>query len=278
MPRSARPRRGRWRWVATLPELLPEDIAADMMAAGVAPLNGLAEAVAAAAAAAWLGRPRETPPALVPPGADAPTVTLTEAEAKARLADVGIAIPESRCADTAETAAAAAEALGYPVALKALGVAHKTEAGALALNLRSAAAVADAARMLPPGPLLVERMVTGAVAEVLLGVVRDPAHGFVLTLAAGGVLAELLDDRAHLLVPAPRADVAAALAGLKVARLLAGWRGGPTADLAAILDAAMALQRLVVDSGGRIVEVEINPLIATPAGAVAVDALLREVR
>ena len=108
-----------------------------------------------------------------------------------------------------------------------------------------------------------------------VGGVRDPVHGFVLTLAAGGVLTEVLQDSVSLMVPSSRADVGAALSQLKIAKLLQGYRGAPPADIEAIIDTVMAVQRFVLDHHDRLEELEINPLFALPNGAIAVDALIR---
>jgi succinyl-CoA synthetase beta subunit len=186
-----------------------------------------------------------------------------------------VPVPRGLRAATPEQAAAAAETLRGPVALKALGLAHKTEAGAVALHLTTPGAVRTAAARMPPGPLLLEEMVTGTVAELLVGVLRDPAHGFVLTLGAGGTLAEVLADSASLLLPARRSDVARALDGLRIAPLLRGYRGAPPACRTALLDAIMALQDCAIAHAATLLELEINPLIVTPDRAVAADALIR---
>jgi acyl-CoA synthetase (NDP forming) len=125
-----------------------------------------------------------------------------------------------------------------------------------------------------PHGFLVEAMVGGAVAELLVGVTRDPAHGLALTIGAGGTLAELLDDTATLLLPVARAEVRAALGGLRVARLLAGHRGRPPADIDAVLDAVLAVAAFAGAEDARLEELDVNPLLATPAGAVAADALV----
>ena len=119
-------------------------------------------------------------------------------------------------------------------------------------------------------------MVTDSVLELLIGVVRDPAHGFVLTIGAGGTLAELWEDSTSLLIPASEADVNRALDGLRLAPVLNGYRGKPAADRAAILAAIDAVQSYVVDNADKVEEVEINPLICTPTDAIAADALIRE--
>jgi len=158
--------------------------------------------------------------------------------------------------------------------LKGLGHAHKTEAGAVHVGLDPGDVNAAASQMGGAG-FLVEEMVEGGAVELLIGVVRDPAHGFVLTLGAGGQLTELLADSGSLLVPASRREVEDCLANLRCARLVDGYRGGPPVNRDAILDAVMAVQAYVIANAEVLEEVEINPLIATPTRAVAVDALLR---
>ncbi|MCH8169491.1 MAG: acetate--CoA ligase family protein, partial [Proteobacteria bacterium] len=179
-------------------------------------------------------------------------------------------------ATTPEEAAAIASEIGFPVVLKGRGIVHKTEAGAVRLGLRSPQAVATAARGMDYAESwLVERMVEGAVAELILGVVRDPAHGYTLTIGAGGILTELLADTATLMIPASEAEIRAALAGLKTAALLTGYRGRAHGDIEAVVAACMALQAYVAEVDDRLEELDINPLMVTPHGAVAADALIR---
>ena len=129
---------------------------------------------------------------------------------------------------------------------------------------------------MPCDRFLVEEMVGGAVAELLVGVVKDPAHGFVLTLAAGGVMTEILADRVSLLVPASEQSLKQALTQLKTYPLLTGFRGKPPADIAAIVRAIQALQSYALANFDTLSEAEINPLICTPNRAVAADALIRK--
>jgi acetyl-CoA synthetase len=110
--------------------------------------------------------------------------------------------------------------------------------------------------------------------ELLVGVTRDPAHGFVLTLGAGGVLTELWQDTVSLLVPAGRDQVAAALGRLRIAPLLDGYRGKPGAHMESILSAVEAIQACVIAHSDRISEIEVNPLICTHDAAIAADALI----
>ena len=114
--------------------------------------------------------------------------------------------------------------------------------------------------------LYVERMVHGGVAELIVGVTRDPIFGPVMTIGSGGVLVELLKDSATLLLPATRADIEAALRGLKLFPLLDGYRGRPKADLEAAIDAISGIAAFAVANAGAIEELDINPLIVCAEG------------
>ena len=217
------------------------------------------------------------------PLADGREVVLTEWEVKRRLARAGIPVPCGALVGGPEEAVRAAARLGAPVVVKAVGrgLAHKSEQGAVRLGLRGPSAVRDAARALRPlgDGLLVERMVEDGVAEVIAGVARDPHLGLILLVGSGGVLAELAGDRAVLLAPAPRSEIEAALATLKVARLIDGFRGRPRGDRAALVDALIAIQQFALDHADRLIELDVNPIVVRPAGrgVAAVDALLRAV-
>jgi acyl-CoA synthetase (NDP forming) len=261
--------------LSSLAETMPEATAAAMLARGVVPLAGFAEGLAALEAAARLGQAGQGTDPMVPgPEAIHPRL-LTEAEGKALLARHGVPVPHRALAASPAEAAATAAGIGFPVVLKALGVAHKTEAGAVALNLPDAASVEASAADMGAERFLVEEMVENGVAEILVGILRDPAHGFVLTLGAGGVLAEVLADTTSLLLPAPAPEIEAALDRLRIAPLLGGYRGKPPADRAALVTAILAVQDCAMAHAETLLELEINPLIATPDRAVAVDALIR---
>ncbi len=256
---------------ASLPELMPEDVAERFIEAGVVPFMGIETAFRAIAAA--VERTASDEPVLLPDGGAGAAGTLTEAEAKEELSAAGVPTPNRAVFENAAEIDLAG--LTPPVAVKGLGAAHKTEAGAVALSLESVGAAREAAgRMDGSGGFLVEEMVEGAVAELLVGVVAD-VHGYLLTLAAGGVLSELLDDRVHLLVPASDREVDMALDRLRIGPALRGYRGRPGADRAALISAVRSFQDFVISRGGTLVEAEINPLIVTPRAAVAADALIR---
>ena len=171
----------------------------------------------------------------------------------------------------------AAGDVGYPVTLKVVDVDHRTEIGGVALDLRAAPDLRAAAAAMTgiSGRFLVERHVVGAVAELLVGVRREPLVGCSVTIGAGGALVDLFDDAVTLLAPVDADDVRRALVGLRVGRVLAGHRSRPAGDLAAAADAICRLVAVVLDDPD-IVELEVNPLLVLADGVCAVDVLMLE--
>lgn len=283
--RAAEATGGRAAILASMQECLPEDIGRKLAARGIAPMMGMAECFTAIEAAALIGNARANgePPALLHPAppAHAGSRVYDEWESKRMLAAHGLAVPESALVTSATEAVAAAEALGYPVAVKAVSaeIAHKTEAGAVALNLVDADAVdAAATSMLElSGRMLVEKMVGDGVAELIVGIDRDAQFGPYLVVGFGGVLVELINDSHTLLLPTDRAQVLAALKSLKTAPMLTGYRGLPHADLDAAVDAILAVADFAASHADTILELDVNPLIVRPEGlgAVTADALVR---
>ena len=270
--------------IASLPESLSRATRERCLARGIVPLQGQREALEALDLAGAVGeswaRGGEGASLVRPRARPAAARTLAEAAGKSALAAFGVRVPRSQLVAWAD-AAGAAEALGFPVVIKAAGGAleHKTELGAVVLNVRSATAAAAAAERLSSisATVLVEEMVSDGVAEILLGVSVDPQFGQLLTLGAGGVLTELLRDSVSLLPPFSPASIAAAIGKLRVARLLTGYRGRPPGDVAALIETALAATRYAAANLERLVELDLNPVIVRPAGrgAVAVDALIR---
>ena len=193
------------------------------------------------------------------------------------LRDYGIEVARTRAADSIAGTLAAAAEIGYPVVLKTgePGIAHKSDAGGVLLGLRDpdalGAAYQDLAERLGRRVLVCETIPAGP--ELSLGLARDHELGPLLVVGAGGVLVELLADRAVALPPVSPAGARRMLATLRVSRLLAGLRGQPPADLDAVTAAITGLSQLAAELGDVLEALDINPLICGPARAVAVDAL-----
>lgn len=206
---------------------------------------------------------------------------LSEPDAKTLLSRFGVSIPRGAVAATPAGLSKAAEALTPPLAVKIVDASggHKSDIGGVTLGLADAAAVEAAAEAMPPaaeGYLVEEMAATGV--EIALGGYRHPRFGPVLMAGMGGVLVELLDDVAFRVCPIDRADAESMLAELKGARLLEGFRGRPPATRDALIDAMLALGGeggVLMDEGASVAEIDINPLIVSANGAVAVDARAR---
>ena len=203
------------------------------------------------------------------------------------LAAAGMRVPDGDLARTADEAAAIAKRIGYPVVLKAQAAAlsHKTEAGGVMLNLADEAALRAAwdtmmksvKRAAPDVTLdgaLVEKMSPKGI-ELMVGAKRDPGWGTVLLLGLGGIWVEALGDVQLLPGSAGEEQIREALGKLRSAKLLAGVRGAPPADIDAVVKTVMAIGRLM-QTMPEVIEVDVNPLMvhAKGQGVTALDALI----
>lgn len=256
---------------------------------GIAAYGEPAHAVVAAEASARFRNTRIDPELL--PLLDAPS---RQPQGASEIRTAGAALGELRAAGVTcapmgltegldpDRAAALADDLGYPVVLKidAPELNHKTDLGAVVLDLGDADAVRAAAGSLRDiaveegirdARILVQRMVTGV--EVLIGLKRDPAFGLLLVAGIGGTRAELHTDAVGVLLPSTRAELSRRLAEHGVlAQLLAGYRGDPPVDREALLDVIEALARWAEAHERSVLEADLNPVVVTEDGAFVVDA------
>ncbi len=219
---------------------------------------------------------------------DVDRTLLTETEAKRVIAAYGIPVVDTRIAQTPRGAANAAEALGFPVAVKVLSpqITHKSDVGGVVLDLESRVQVTAACeeitkrmQTLRPEARLegftVQTMVRrpGAI-ELIVGATTDPVFGPVLLFGHGGTAVEVIADRALALPPLNVPLARELIARTRVARLLAGYRDRPAADWEAICRVLIQISRLVADLP-QVQEIDINPLLADSRGVIAVDARIR---
>jgi acyl-CoA synthetase (NDP forming) len=268
--------------LSTLVECMPEAYAKELIARGVAPMMGMEDCLSAIEAASFLGERRELwQPLPVPALTSAGARALDEWTAKQKLAEFGLATPRARLVHDSDEAVSAAAAIGYPVVAKIVSetILHKTEAGGVRLNLKSAGDVRDAIAGMAKlsDRFLVEAMVTDTVAELIVGVTRDPQLGPVVVVGAGGILVELLAETRTLLLPTSEAEIEAAIRSLRVFKLIDGFRGRPKGDLSAAVQAVAAVARFAQTHAATLVELDVNPLMIRPEGkgAMAADALIR---
>jgi len=276
--------------LSNIPSAIDPDVAAGLRAAGVPVLEGTRSGLLALRH--LLDHARRQAAGPPPAGAGAPPADPARrdrwapvvAAGQARgarlldlLRDYGIAAARVRGADSRDTALAAAGAIGYPVVLKTdePGIEHKSDARGVVLGIPDpgtlAAVYQDLAERLGARVLVCETIGPGT--ELSLGLARDRDLGPLVVIGSGGVLVELLADRVVALPPVSPGQAGQMIAGLRAAKLLAGVRGQPAADLSAVVAAVTGLSQLACELGEVLEALDVNPLICGPAGAVAVDAL-----
>jgi acetyltransferase len=239
-------------------------------------LQGLPETVRALAALVFYGARQGKRIAPLPPPRGR-AATLQGPAFAAALASHGLTPPQSARASSPSEAAEIAARIGLPVALKIASaqISHKTEVGGVRLNLKSPAEVAreadalvDVVNKLAPAAQLdgfeVQEMVEGI--EIIVGAHQDPLFGPMMVVGAGGILVELVKDVACRLLPVGPLDARSMIGELKVAKLLAGFRGRPAADLDALIAAICGLSELYLDHRHLLTDLEVNPLIVLPKG------------
>ena len=203
---------------------------------------------------------------------------LDELEGLSLLADYGIGTVRAKRADSLAEALATAQAIGFPVALKtaAAGITHKSDQGGVKLGLADGQAVeaayADLSERL--GPQVVVAQMAPAGVEIAFGMVSDPQFGPYVMVAAGGIWIEMLKDRAVALPPLSLEEANVMIAGLKINPLLDGVRGRPAANRQALVEALARFSMLAADLGEWMDQMDVNPLLVSPQGCVAVDALV----
>ncbi|MCS4063034.1 acetate--CoA ligase family protein [Pseudomonas putida] len=280
---------------SAFPELLPATARERLHARGIAALQGVEDGLAAWGRIVAYQRNRRrlleqgeaARVPLCPQALTGESRLLDEWQAKHALRAFGLPVPAGMLS-TPERAVADAARVGYPLVLKAVSaqLPHKTEAGAVALNLRDAAALEAALvqmrqRIAAYAPhvafdqILLEPMAEPPLAELIVGIKREHDFALALVIGAGGVLVELLKDSVSLLLPTTDSAIRAALLNLRSASLLQGFRGRPAADLDALVAAIRAVADYACENAGQLLELDVNPLMVGAHGTTAVDALIR---
>lgn len=280
---------------SAFPELLPASARERLHARGIAALQGVEDGLAAWGRIVAYQRNRQRLLALgesalvplCPQALSGQAQLLDEWQSKQALRVFGLPVPAGVLSTPAQ-ALKDAESVGYPLVLKAVSaqLPHKTEAGAVALNLRDADAldaaleqmrerIAAYAPGVPFDQVLLEPMAQAPLAELIVGIKRENDFALALVIGAGGVLVELLKDSVNLLLPTTDGAIRNAVLGLRSAGLLQGFRGRPAADLDALVAAIRAVADYACENAGQLLELDVNPLMVGAQGTTAVDALIR---
>lgn len=296
--------------LASLPENMPESIAVELIEAGVVPFCGLDDAIASIAAATAFApvlsassnndhESRQIVPVLMAnehrEHSSVELVAIEEAIAKQWLGSVQVSTPkgvvlngaelglelkpgsgESKPHPNADYVNAQCASLTMPVVLKCMGSLHKSDTGGIALGIGDQDELCKAmVTMNSNGDYYIEEQIQNSVCELLVGIVRDPVHGFLFTVGAGGTHTELWSDTASALLPLSRDELYYLLSQLRCFALLQGYRGAQACNMESLLNTLLAIQAAAITIADELYELEINPLLCTPDDAVVVDALLR---
>lgn len=280
---------------SAFPELLPAHARERLHEQGVAALQGVEDGLAAWGRIANYQRNRQALLALgesalvplCPQALQGEGHLLNEWDSKQALREFGLPTPNG-VLSSPDRALQDANALGYPLVLKAVSaqLPHKTEAGAVALNLKDDAALSAALEKMRASiaayaprvafdQLLLEPMAKPPLAELIVGIKRENDFGLALVIGAGGILVELLKDSRSLLLPTTDGAIRQALLSLRSAALLQGFRGREAADLDALVTAIRAVADYACENAAQLLELDVNPLLVGAQGTTAVDALIR---
>ena len=261
--------------VSTLSENIPEHVSFGLLESNIITLHGLDTALAAISVSS-ISQTVVNPKPIFLSNPTGKSILVDEYDAKKSLEKYGLKLPETeKCLQS--DAHLVSDQIGYPVVIKALGSAHKSELGEVFLNLENQKSVKEALRKISKKHVIVEKMIGDAVVELLVGIVHDPAHGMLLTVGAGGVLTEILSDTSSILLPSSKSEVLDCFNQLKISKIAKGYRGALGVDINQIIDAIMKIQDFVLDNRDKLFEIEINPLIVTTSEVIVADALIRKV-
>ncbi len=258
--------------IGSLPENLEEDVIARFIDGGVVPLldmNVALRVVDILSVQTFL----QDAPVLMAETATDKIKLLSEFEAKRKLAAAGISIPKGQLVPASKLTP-----LAFPVAAKVSGTAHKTDIGGVVLNILNETELEIAVSKLlkTSDSVLIEEMMSGSFTELIVGAAIDATGLWTLTIGAGGILTEILEDSATLTLPTSHAQILEAIQSLKVSKLLANYRGRPSADMEQLVETISNIAQFIENNKETLVELDINPLAAGPEKTMALDALIIE--
>jgi acyl-CoA synthetase (NDP forming) len=262
---------------------MPEEFAKDLLKHAIIPLTGLESSLGALGAlrdVSKMSNKQSTRSVIWAQWPNRKSRTIDEFQSKKVLKKIGIHVPKGFIIRDTNSIVNKFRVLKKPVALKALGINHKTEASAVSLGIDNEAELIEKfkimKRLTNSETFLIEHQVYNVSVELLVGILRDPQHGFMLTIGEGGVLSELRKDTVTLCMPCNKSEIKAALKKLRIWPLLNGYRNKKTVNIEKVVLAIFMLQSYALKNPDRIIELEINPLLIQPNDVFAADALIRE--
>ena len=270
-------------FITSLEENMPEEFAKDLLRHAIIPLTGLESSLGALGALRDIRNTwnrQNTRSIIWTQWPNRKSRTINEFQSKKVLKEIGLNIPKGFTIKGKNSLLNKFRVLKKPVALKALGICHKTDVSAVSLGIDNETKLIDKfkvmKRLTSSETFLIEQQVNDVLVELLVGIVRDPQHGYMLTIGEGGILSELRKDTVTSCMPCNKSEIKAALKKLRIWPLLNGYRDKKAVNIAKIVLAIFMLQRYAINHKDRIIELEINPLLVKSDEVFAADALIRE--
>ena len=270
-------------FITSLEENMPEEFAKDLLRHAIIPLTGLESSLGALGALRDISNTwnrQNTRSIIWTQWPDRKSRTINEFQSKKVLKEIGLNIPKGFTIKGKNSLLNKFRVLKKPVVLKALGICHKTDVSAVSLGIDNETKLIDKfkvmKRLTSSETFLIEQQVNDVLVELLVGIVRDPQHGYMLTIGEGGILSELRKDTVTSCMPCNKSEIKAALKKLRIWPLLNGYRNKKAVNIAKIVLAIFMLQRYAINHKDRIIELEINPLLVKSDEVFAADALIRE--
>ena len=269
--------------ITSLKENMPEKFAKDLLKHAIIPLTGLENSLAAVKALQNVGmlwKVKGTPSIIWERWPNEKSRVLDEYQSKKVLNKIGINVPEGFLITDKNSLLNKFRTIKRAVALKAIGINHKTDVSGVVLGINNEKELLykfnNMKRLTKSKEFLIEPQVENFIVELLVGIVRDPQHGFVITLAEGGVLSELRKDSVTLCMPCNKTEIVRALEKLRIWPLFNGYRNKKAVNIDKLVSTILVLQRYALKEKDKLVELEINPLLIKSNQVVAADALIRE--
>ena len=269
--------------ITSLEENMPEKFAKDLLRHAIIPLTGLENSLAAVKALQNVGmlwKVKGTPSIIWERWPNEKSRVLDEYQSKKVLNKIGINVPEGFIITDKNSLLNKFRTIKRAVALKAIGINHKTDVSGVVLGINNEKELLykfnNMKRLTKSKEFLIERQVDNFLVELLVGIVRDPQHGFVITIAEGGVLSELRKDSVTLCMPCNKTEIVRALEKLRIWPLFNGYRNKKAVNIDKLVSTILVLQRYALKEKDKLVELEINPLLVKSNQVVAADALIRE--
>ena len=268
--------------IASIEENLSEAIAEKFIEHKIIPMKGMKSSLKAIQAAFEIGKSWHLPKLdslIWEKWKRKKNFIINEYEAKKRLSEAGIKIPNGLHASTRSEAVTAFRTIKTPSVLKLLGFTHKTENSAVFLNIRDEKQFIEildsiASKLAGQQSYLIENQITDVVCELLVGITRDYQYGLMLTIAEGGIYSEIRQDSTTLCLPASETQILSALRSLKIWPILNGYRNKKALPIKEVISTIFNLQKYVIENSDKIVEIEVNPLLIKEEEVIAADALL----